>query len=310
MLRNMRWKNIIYLCITVLAAWTVLSGCSSKANNLFKNTTSAADDDMDVLTFSIVYADGDRAHKQGITTIISDFERSHPNISISAINETWTGSYAGFLKMKEAVGELPDLIEMRDTQLFADADLLQELPEDLIALFNTTFDVNGAIYTAPLEATAPQGIIYNKKILRQAGMAVPPKSMDEFLQYCEKIKGMGIDPIVVGGKDLWHMGFWINKFLIDEVYIHNPDWNSDRSAGKVSWTDPGPTNAITELKLLWDNGYVAPGFLVTADNQTVSMLLSGEVAMLYSGPWMFSQISSADPTFEYGFLLFLIGMAA
>ena len=153
----------------------------------------------------------------------------------------------------------------------------------------------------PLDLPAPQGIIYSKAIFKQAGIHELPKTYSEFLVDCDKIKKLGIDPIVVGGKDREQLGFWINKFLIDEVYVHNPNWNANRSEGKVSWTDPGPMKAMNKLVSLWKRGYVAPGFLSTAGNQTVSILVLGQAAMLYSGPWMFNQIKAADPSFEYGF---------
>ena len=75
-------------------------------------------------SFSIVYAGGDLAHKQGMSTVIADFERSHPNIQVNEIS-SGSGSYLDFLRTKDAVGEFPDLVEMRDTQMFATLVLLR-----------------------------------------------------------------------------------------------------------------------------------------------------------------------------------------
>jgi raffinose/stachyose/melibiose transport system substrate-binding protein len=253
------------------------------------------------LTFSIVYAKDDLLHKQGISSVIGAFEKSHPNIVIEEGNETWTGSYGEYLKMKETVGEFPDLVEMSETQLFADAGLLYEIPSDLAALLRVNPKVNGRVYNLPLDLPALQGIIYSKAVFRDAGIDSPPRTFGEFMEACEKIKRLGIHPIVIGVKDSKNLGYWINKFLIDEVYMHNPDWNAQRSEGKVSWTDPGPMKAMNKLASFWKKGYVDPGFLATTDNQTVSILVSGQAAMLFSGPSMLNQIKAADPSFEYGF---------
>lgn len=287
-------------CMLVIALALLASGCGTSG----ENGSQAQDQSLseqDLLSFTVVYPGGDLAHKQGIAAVIADFEKSHPNIVIHEINETWSGTYAEFLKMKDAVGEFPDLVEMRDTQLFADAGLLAELPSDIAGLQRHAPEVNGRVYTAPLEIPAPVGIIYNKELFRQAGLRVPPETYGEFIAYCEKIRELGVEPIVVGGKDLWHMGFWVNKFLIDEIYMKQPNWNADRNAGKVSWTDAAPLQAMMKLKALWDDGYVAQGFLATADSQTASALISGQAAMLYSGPWMFNQIRSSNPSFSFGF---------
>ncbi|KRE44886.1 ABC transporter substrate-binding protein [Paenibacillus sp. Soil522] len=284
--------------LIILGSLVILTSCG------IKNGSRSAVEDGSIakpLSFTVVYAKDDLSHKQGISSVIGAFEKSHPNIVIDEVDETWTGSYVEYLKMKEAVGEFPDLVEMSDTQLFADAGLLHEMPGDLVGLLRAAPEVNGRFYNLPLELPAPQGIIYSKAVFRKAGIDTLPKTFDEFMEACEKIKRLGIDPVVAGIKDIRHMGYWINKFLIDEVYMHNPDWNAQRSEGKVSWTDPGPMKAMNNLASLWKRGYVAPGFLTTTDNQTAAILVSGQAAMLFSGPWLFNPIKAADPSFEYGF---------
>lgn len=284
--------------LILLGSLVILTSCG-----ILKGSGTATEDNSlaKPLSFTIVYAKDDLLHKQGISSVIGAFEKSHPNIVIDEVNETWTGSYGEYLKMKEAVGEFPDLVEMSETQLFADAGLLHEIPGDLVGLLRAVPKVNGRFYNLPLDLPAPQGIIYSKTVFRKAGIDALPQNFGEFMEACEKIKRLGIDPIVVGAKDIGHMGYWINKFLIDEVYTNNPDWNAQRSEGKVSWTDPGPMKAMKKLASLWEHGYVSPGFLATTDNQTASILVSGQAAMLLSGPLMFNQIKAADPSFEYGF---------
>lgn len=284
--------------LIILGSLAVLTSCG-----LINGRQTAVEDNNSAkpLSFTIVYAKEELAHKQGIASVIGAFEKSHPNIVIDEVNETWTGSYGEYLKMKEAVGEFPDLVEMSDTQMFADAGLLHEIPDDLVGLLQDVPKVNDRFYNLPLALPSPQGIIYSKAIFRKAGIKELPGTFSEFMEACEKIKRLGVDPIAAGVKDIGQIRYWINKFLIDEVYIQNPDWNAERSAGKVSWTDPGPMKAMTKFASLWKNSYVAPGFLATTDNQTASMIVSGQAAMLFSGPSMFNQIKAADPSFEYGF---------
>lgn len=105
---------------------------------------------------------------------------------------------------------------------------------------------------------------------------------------------------MAGGKDLFHLGFWINKFWIDNVYAEDPDWNARKTAGAASFTDAGVLQAVSDFKTLFTR-YVDPGWQNIGDNQTVSYLVTGKAAQLYSGPWMFSPIEAADPAFEFGF---------
>jgi len=302
-------KSLFKLSSAVLAASLVLTACggnngnsgsSSSAPSSSPAGSASADNKPNPVTISIAYATGDPATKQAIETTIDAFTQAHPYITIKNISETTSDSYLDWLKTKDAVGEFPDLVEMRDTKVFADAGKLAELPAELHDLFTFLPEYQGKIYNAPLTGNAPNGIMYSKKAYADAGVTELPKTYDEFIAIQEKLLASGISPIVVGGKDLFHMGFWVNYFLINNVYKDDPDWNSKRTAQTASFTDAGMVQAITDYKELFTK-YVDKGWLSTADNQTASMLVTGKAAQLFSGPWMFGQITEADPSFEYGF---------
>lgn len=304
-------KSIFKLFLGLLAVMLVLTACGGNSTNSgntpVNNGSNKTDkeqnsggDAPDPVTISIAYATGDPATKQAIETTIDAFTGAYPHVTIKNISETTSDSYLDWLKTKEAVGEFPDLVEMRDTKIFADAGKLAELPQELHSLFTFLPEYDGKYYNAPLTGNTPNGIIYSKKAYADAGVTELPKTYEEFLAVQEKLLASGISPIVVGGKDLFHMGFWVNYFLINNVYNVDPDWNSKRTAQTASFTDEGPVQAITDYKELFTK-YVDKGWLSTGDNQTASMLVTGKAAQLYSGPWMFGQISEADPSFEFGF---------
>ncbi|GIO43787.1 ABC transporter substrate-binding protein [Paenibacillus apis] len=306
-------KKWMTLSTLILAASMVLSACgggnssgnssnNSAANNPSTGGNAAASqtEDKKPVSFTIGYATGDPATKKAIADTIQRFTEKNPHITIKDYSETSSASYLDWLKTKDAVGEFPDLVEMRDTEVFADAGKIVELPSDLVELFNDPPMVEGKVWNAPMQVNSPQGIIYSKKAYEEAGVTELPKTYDEFIEIQEKLKASGISPIVVGGKDIFHMGFWVNKFLVDQVYANDPDWNSKKTAQEVSFTDANVVQAMTDYKELFKN-YVDKGWLSTGDNQTASFLVTGKAAQLYSGTWMFTQIAEADPNFEFGF---------
>jgi raffinose/stachyose/melibiose transport system substrate-binding protein len=252
------------------------------------------------VSFSIAYAAGDPATKQAIGNTIKAFMQAYPDIRVQDVSENGSAAYLDWLKIKDAVGEFPDLVEMRDTDAFADAEKIVPLPEELAGLFDHPPEVNGQVWNAPLFATAPQGIIYSKQAYADAGITALPATYDEFLEIQNKLKASGITPLIVGGKDIFHIGFWINKFLIDDVYAADPDWNAKRNAGTVRFADDNVVQAMSDFKQLFQQD-VDEGWLSTGDNQTASLLVTGKAAQLFSGSWMFSQIKEADPGFEFGF---------
>ncbi|WP_018752018.1 ABC transporter substrate-binding protein [Paenibacillus sanguinis] len=298
------WKRRLSLAVRltlILAVLLSVSSCGLPDKGHHDPLLVGEGPDAAPVEISITYAMGDSAHQKGMQTMINNYKKSHLNVQIKVIGNTYQAKgYADDLTLLDAMGTFPDLVEMRDTQMFADAGLLAELPASVQQLFNDIPQVNGKIYTAPIQAELPQGIIYNQRLFEELGLK-EPSTYAEFLEICETIKQAGISPIIVGGRDLWHMGFWINHFLLDDVYADDSEWNRKRNEGLVKWTDAGPSAALKDLKELWDKEYVAPGFLNVSDSQTVGYLTAGKAAMLMSGPWMFTQLKELDPYFKIGF---------
>ncbi|SFF39733.1 raffinose/stachyose/melibiose transport system substrate-binding protein [Paenibacillus algorifonticola] len=298
-------KKAIALSITSIMAFSlVLSACGSTNSGSTENANSAAPASSEPwkkeVAFTIGYATGDPATKQAMADAVSAFTKANPNIKINDLSGGGTAAYLDWLKTKEAVGEFPDLIEMRDTQLFAEAGKIAELPQAWLDLVADAPTLNDKHYTAPIIGAYPQGIIYSKKAYENAGVTAEPKTYDEFLAIQEQLKTSGITPLTFGGKDIFHWGFWVNKFFMDNMLADDPNWNSKRTKGEVSFSDAAPMQAMTDFTELFTKGYVEKGWASTADNQTASMLVTGKVAQLFSGPWMFAQISQADPNFDFG----------
>jgi raffinose/stachyose/melibiose transport system substrate-binding protein len=290
-------KNFFLTAVPVLLSLSViLSACSHSSN---KSSTWIQPDKK--VSLSFIFASGDSITNQATNNMVESFNKSHPNIQIIQIPSTPADTYDNYLKTKIAVGEFPDFLEIRDAQIYADAGKISTLPQEIVDLLDNPATVNGKVYTAPMYASALLGIIYNKDIFAKAGIIQQPKTWDEFLADCEKIKGLGISPIVVGGKDIWHMSFWQSFFFGNYLYADNPNWNEDRKSGKVHYTDANVMDAMHDMTELWTKGYIDKAWLSTADNQVTSILISGKASMLYAGSWMFNTIKQADPKFNIGF---------
>jgi len=250
---------------------------------------------------TVVYATGNQLVTDLMHDRIVNFMKENPGVKFveKLSNE---GSYLDTIRTLDAVGELPDLLEMRDTALFVRAGKLGVLPDDLLSIFQYTMPFYGKVYTAPIDESYPTGIIYSKKIFSQLGINVSDiKTYNDFLAVCDTIKSAGIAPIVVGGSDIWHIGFWWSYFWLNNVAVKDPDWIAHRYEGNVHFTDPEVKAAMTGLTELFTKGYVERGWASTGEGQCPSVLVSGQAAMYYIGPFAFQQVSEADPSFEYGF---------
>jgi raffinose/stachyose/melibiose transport system substrate-binding protein len=253
------------------------------------------------LTLSMVYAGGDSLTKESIHEVVSAFEKANPGVDIAESPSIAGSSYLEYVQVLDAAGQFPDLIEMRDAPQFIRAGKLAPLPEEVAALVVDPIRFGGKVYTVSQVAQAPLGMIYNAKFFRENKLS-EPRTYAKFLELLDAIKARKATPIVVGGKDLWHLSFTFTKYYIDEVASKNPNFIADRYAGKVKFTDSPMRRALAAWAELFSpgHGWVDPGFYNVADNQTASALIGDKAIMLYSGTWMLQQIHDADPLFEIG----------
>lgn len=184
-------QTMIRLSALLLAATTVLSACGNNNNNAANSAPEGpaapeasagnAAGEAKKVSFTIGYASGDPATKQAIADTVKAFMAANPHITVKDLSETSSAAYLDWLKTKDAVGEFPDLVEMRDTQVFADAGKIVELPADLLELFKDPPQVDGKVWNAPLQVNVPQGIIYSKKpMLMQALPSFLRRMMSSF----------------------------------------------------------------------------------------------------------------------------------
>ena len=317
-------KRLLASVLCAAMAGTLLAGCGSKDSSggasqapaagteakteaakteaaKTESDTTAAGTEASIVTepteLTFIFADGDEGAKASMNEIVNRFNEAYPDITVK-IQPGNGGAYSEFLKTKESVGEFPDVMEMRDTPVYVRADMLEPLPEDIVSLFKTTVAFDGKTYTAPLGGENTQGIIYNKKYFDENGFT-EPKTYDEFMELCQKIRDKGdMAPLVIGGQDIWHVGFWFYKAYNDQVMSQDTDFIKHCYEGTKDFTDPAITATFEEMKNIFQ--YAQDGWVSTPDAQITTFLVSDMAAMMYSGTHMFSQITDADPNFEIG----------
>ena len=244
-----------------------------------------------------IFADGDEGAKASMNTIVDKFNETYPDITVT-IEPGNGGAYSEFIKTKDSVGEFPDVMEMRDTAMYVRAGKLEPLPDDIVALFRTTTEFDGKVYTAPLGGENTNGIIYNKTYFDENGWT-EPATYDEFITLCQNIADKGdMAPLVVGGQDIWHMGFWFHKAYNDQVLSQDGDFIKHCYEGSKDFSDETFKAAFEELQTIMQ--YAQEGWVSTPDAQITTFLVNDMAAMMYSGTHMFSQIAQADPEFEMG----------
>ena len=286
-------KKALVMLLSVVTAMSMLAGCGGTQNQEEKKADegSSAKEDAGAeasgesivtepteLTF--VFADGDEGAKEVMNNTVEKFNETYPDITVT-IEPGNGGAYSEFLKTKDSVGEFPDIMEMRDTAMYVRAGKLEPLSEDITSLFASPMEFDGKVYTASMAAENTNGIIYNKKYFEDNGFE-EPTTYDEFLELCQAIQEKGdMDPLVVGGQDIWHMGFWFHKAYNDQVLSKDSDFIKHCYEGSKDFSDESIKATFEELQEIMQ--YAQDGWTSTPDAQITTFLVSDMAAMMYSG---------------------------
>lgn len=240
----------------------------------------------------VVHATGDIRWTGSIEWVAEQFMAQNPDIQIHLVHpaDIEGQSFTDRLKVLIAQEEFFDVLELREASRFAEAGYLAELPESLTVQIAADQKEGEACYAVPCYTTT-LGIIYNRDIFRSLGLS-EPKTYEEFLHICETIQEAGIDPIAVGGANMWHMGFWGNylyqNYLLDKQ-------------GEGDWSRERVEVMLNDFRNLSRRGYIGARYRDISDSQTVQELSSGRAAMLYSGPWIIDQVTGLNPEMNLGF---------
>ena len=136
--------------------------------------------------------------------------------------------------------------------------------------------------------------LYNKDLFAQAGIMDTPKSWDEFLTVCEKLKALGIPAITV-----------------DDAYMACLfGYNMDRLVGEQATLNMVTTKDFTgpqvlEFGKIWEDmakkGYISAK---AASNiwpaGQVEEMAAGKVAMYLNGTWLPNEIKAQAPDLNWG----------
>lgn len=250
------------------------------------------------VTIDLVYAFQNSQWSACVEEVVRQFEASHPGIHIAYEIQYEDAVYEDTLTKLIARDELGDVIQLKEPYRFAENGLLAPLPEALCAQVGSVCRVEGTPYAAAALGVTT-GVVYNKALFAQLGLE-PPASYQEFLTLCAALRRQGTTPLGVGGGDLWHLEHWMNHFLRSDVLSREPDFLALCAAGERDWSDPLIGGMLEHMAQLFRRGYVDSNWINTPDTALAYHLAEGEVAMVFSGPWLIRDALALDPSLELG----------
>ncbi|MBG0509807.1 sugar ABC transporter substrate-binding protein [Agrobacterium sp. MOPV5] len=221
--------------------------------------------------------------------IVSKFEAANPGTKVEIISLPWSEAFQKFATMVSA-GDVPDVMEMPDTwlSLYANNGMLESLEpylakwEHTAGLSERTLelgrDVKDTAYMLPYGFYL-RAMFYNKKLLAEAGVKEPPKTLEEFADASKKVAALpGKSGYCLrggpGGLNGWVM-FGASMAGSNEFFTKD---------GTSTFDSPGWVKGLTYVVDLYKNGLAPKDSVNWGFNEIVAGFYSGTCAFLDQDP--------------------------
>ena len=229
--------------------------------------------------------------------VVEMYKELHPNFNMEIEYIPERSAFLQKIKILSANDELPDwfnadpdnyIEELTNAGKLVDMEALyEELGVD-DRFYNISKDyarlTDGRLPLMTFQCNA-EYFFYNKEMFASAGIEETPKTIDEFLEVCEKLYQAGFTPLAVGdvtgGMFMRYMAF-IPFRMSGNEFIENACAGTERFSSE---------QGLLAAEFMSKIGKYMPEGFTTSDYDTfVNLFTGGECAMMYNGTWVLESV--------------------
>ena len=302
--RRPRWTVLLPVTLLVLAA-AVTAGAAVREANTVEVVTFYPEGAPDYNNLQAINRSFEATHSgiktkttfgggQGAPNILARWRAGNPpEVNVGFFGQGPEGSaYA-------TSGQLTDLTPAMNQVLPASHGYGSNVKwkDALLPAVKPFITLNNKYWAAPSEITAIT-FFYNRALFQKAGVT-PPKTLEQFIGVCKKLKAKGIAPLTVTGTFNGYMQLYLDYLLARRVGTGPV---LDAIAGKRTFASiKGVAAAATQLQTIVKNGYILKGFQATDFTAAQLNFFQGRSAMILMGTWLEGEMKdSIPPTFQLG----------
>ncbi|GAA2210821.1 extracellular solute-binding protein [Nonomuraea monospora] len=240
----------------------------------------------------VTWWDTTRPDSEGPTfqALIKEFQAKYPKVKVNYVNVPSDQAQNQFQTAAQAGSGAPDVIrsEVAWTSQFASLGYLQPLdgtravdqPEDFLPGPLSSTKYNEKTYAVP-QVTDTLALIYNKRLLKEAGHEEAPKTLAELKQTALDVKAKTDAEGLALNVDAY--------FLLPFMYGEGGDL-LDVTNKKIVVNSPANVKAMENVVDLMSSGAAPKPAITDSYANAMTALKEGKVAMIYNGPWALSEI--------------------
>lgn len=308
-------KRFSALSISLMLIIGILAACGANNKNAVDTGTGTATatgavegDSEKAVTINMFTASPE--YTDAFNAYIEEYKKVKPNVKINL--EIMQADYNTVLKSRIAAGSTPDVFQ---TTAGGDIDTFAEYSADLTneplaaamtdAVRSNMSSTDGKVLGLPVKGNLFV-MMYNKKLLADAGITAPPKTTAELADAIAKLEAKGITPFANAYKEWW---VWkhIAQHFVDaaalDAGISAKELVDKFIAGETTFKDHPVlyNNFFTFIDQTVEHGTDKP--LERDSNAEVSDFATGKAAfMTGKGAWDEEAIKKINPEFELGIM--------
>jgi arabinogalactan oligomer/maltooligosaccharide transport system substrate-binding protein len=272
--------------ISIAAAVTTLALGLTACGGSNSDAGSKPKDPKDVSGAITWWDTSNDAEAPAYKALVADFEKKYPKIKVKRVAVPFDQAQQKFKTAAQAKKGAPDVIraEVGWTPGFASLGYLAPLDgtpaldkaDDYLKGPLEGAKFNGKTYAVP-QVTDTLALLYNKEILKKAGISEPPKTWAEIEDAAKKIKSKvkGVTTTYVNPDAYFAWPF---------LYGEGSDM-VDVDAKKITINSPESVKGIKSAVSLIKSGAANKPDTTEGYNNMQAQMASGKLAMIVNGPW-------------------------
>ncbi|MFK7691619.1 ABC transporter substrate-binding protein [Paenibacillus sp. HJGM_3] len=299
----MRKNATITSLFAVLCVLLVLAACgkgnSGNADNggeTATNTptsggTAAASNDKEFTIRVGSWFLDDRPYQQAyMKAVEAGYKKLYPKAKIQW-DITLGATFFDKLKAQFASDSAPDVTFFQKKDWFKAGNFMDLSNEPWVSRLSETGKKSpavlyeGKILGVPLGSTPAGGVWYNADMFNELGLK-PPKTVQEFMDVCEKLKAAGKTPIALGFKDVWTAQLFMSLWIQSYGFASDSEYGKKMYNGVIKSDDPAIQAVYRNLQTMKEKGYFNKNALSIDWPASAQLLASGEAGMIVQGPYM------------------------
>ena len=250
--------------------------------------------DNATLNFALLTINGEQ--RSAFFEQVRKFERHYPSISVNLLaveQERYKESFESWLKA-DAHSDVMFWFGGERLNWYASEGLIEPLDavwqrnrwaEKITVGARSAAEVSGQLYGLPIHYYN-WGIYYNKALFNKHGLT-EPKTWDEFIDVCRKLKALGLTPITLGSKETWPVAAWFDYL---NLRLNGLPFHQQLIKGEISYYDSRIKDVFKYLGELVEAGYFLEDHEQNTWKNALPYLYRDMAGMFLMGNFWTSQI--------------------